>query len=67
MSSICSSVRPLTQSKEVILPLYTDLMRPPPGVLRPAPEPSARERHGLVGVGPEEGHKNDQRTGAPLL
>ena len=28
-----------------------------PGVLRPALEPSAQERHGPVGVGPEEGDK----------
>jgi len=27
---------------------------PPPGFLRPALEPSAQERHGPVGVGPEE-------------
>jgi len=25
------------------------------------------ERHGPVGAGPEEGHKNGQRAGAPLL
>jgi len=39
----------------------------PLGVLCPALEPSAQERHGPVGAGPEEGHKNDQRGGTPLL
>ena len=38
-----------------------------PGVLCPALEPSAQERHGPVGAGSEEGHKNDQRNGAPVL
>jgi len=36
----------------VILPLYSREI--PPGLLRPALEPSAQERHGPVGVGPEE-------------
>jgi len=39
----------------------------PPGVLHPALEPSAQGRHCPAGVGPEKGHKNDQRDGTPLL
>jgi len=31
------------------------------------PESSAQERHGPVGEGPEEGHKNDQRVRTPHL
>jgi len=38
----------------------------PPGVLYPALEPSEQEKHGPVGAGPEEGHKNDLRAGTPL-
>jgi len=38
-----------------------------PGVLRPALDPPAGDRHGCVGAGPEEGHEDDQRAGVPLL
>jgi len=42
-------------------------MRPHLGVLCPAPESPAQERHGAVGAVPEESHKNIQRDGVPLL
>ena len=49
-----------SMAREVILPLYAALARL-------HLEPSAQERHGPVGAGPNEGHKNDQRDGTPLL
>jgi len=55
-----------SRSREVILPLLHS-GETPPGVLHPALEPSAQERHRPFGVGPEEGHKSDQRDGTPLL
>lgn len=39
----------------------------PPGALLPAPGAPAQERHNPDGAGPEEGHKNGERTGAPIL
>jgi len=38
----------------------------PPGVLCPVLEPHT-EGHGVVGAGPVESHKDDQRAGAPPL
>ena len=49
------------------VPLWWDQR---PKILEPCVhtrEPSAQERHGLVGAGQEEGHKNDQGDGTPLL
>ena len=37
-----------------------------PGVLRPAWEPSAQQRHRAAVAGPEEGHKKCPRAGTPL-
>jgi len=54
-----------SRSRQWILPLCS--AETLPGVLHPTPEPPAQERHGPVGAGSQEGHKNDQRAGTPLL
>jgi len=53
------------QSREVILPFCS--CETPFGGLHPVLEASTQEGHGAVGAGPKEGHKDDQRTGAPPL
>lgn len=46
-------------------PLFSHEVRS--GVLCPGLGPPAQESHGVVGVDPEEGHRDDPRAGAVLL
>ncbi|GAB0183344.1 mitochondrial enolase superfamily member 1 [Grus japonensis] len=67
-SHVLGCIKSVTsRSREVILPLCCALVETPPGVLRPALESSAQERHQAAGMSPGEGHEDDQRAGAPLL
>jgi len=54
-----------SKSREVIPTLCSG--ESPSGVLCLYFEPSAQERRGPVGAGPQEGHKNGQRRRTPLL
>ena len=56
-----------SRDREMILSLCSDLIRPHLENCIQLWRPSAQERHGPVGAGLEEGHKNFQRAGTPLL
>lgn len=60
----CRKRRVASRSREIILPLSHETAS---GVLHSAVGSPAQEGHGLVEDCPEEGHKDDQRAGAPIL
>ena len=55
-----------SRSRDVILPLHS-VDETSDGVLHLDMESSLQERHGPVGVQPEDGHKNDPRDRTLLL
>ena len=67
-NSILGSIRRGVASRErkMTVPLYCSC-ESPSGVLCSSLGSAIQERQGAVEEGPEEGHKDDQRAGAPPL
>jgi len=66
INSTLSSEYSASRLRQMILHPLVCIGEASPGVLCSDMESSVGERHGPVGIHPEESHKNDPRDGTPL-